>query len=57
MFTYPGLKKPSSSALMIFSMGKVVYMYNLANLRDLDSFHCAGRPIFAAGGGASVFDI
>lgn len=32
---------------MIFSIGRVVYIYNLASFRDLDSVHCGGRPILA----------
>lgn len=34
-------------ALMIFSIGKVVYMYSLASFLDRDSVHCGGRPILA----------
>ena len=32
---------------MIFSIGKVVYMYSLASFLDRDSVHCGGRPILA----------
>lgn len=32
---------------MIFSIGRVVYIYNLASFRDRDSVHCGGRPILA----------
>lgn len=34
-------------ALMIFSIGSVVYMYSLASFLDRDSVHCGGRPILA----------
>lgn len=34
-------------ALMIFSIGRVVYIYSLANFLDRDSVHCGGRPILA----------
>lgn len=32
---------------MIFSIGRVVYMYSLASFLDRDSVHCGGRPILA----------
>lgn len=32
---------------MILSIGRVVYMYSLANFLDRDSVHCGGRPILA----------